>query len=77
MTEKKKPYHLFVDTSPFLSATLRSAIADLNPVGDVGELLDVKLRIRRARCGGLSQGRTYGGATGAAVPGSRVQGEAE
>jgi hypothetical protein len=68
---------LSLDTSPFLSATLRSATADLNPLGDVVELLDVKLRIRRARYGGLSQGRSYGGATGAAVPGSRVQGTAE
>ena len=56
---------------------LRSATADLNPVGDVGEILDVKLRIRYARYGGLSQGRSYGGATVAAVPGSRVQGAAE
>jgi hypothetical protein len=64
-------------THRHLSANLRSATADLNPVCDVGEILDVKLRISYARYGGLSQGRSYGGATGAAVPGKRVQGAAE
>ena len=53
LTKKKNPSTLCLclslDTSPFLSATLRSATANLNLVSDVGQLLDVKLRVRCAR----------------------------
>ena len=45
---------LSLDTSPFLSATLRSATADLNLVGDVGQLLDLKLSDVRDIGGGVS-----------------------